>query len=222
LILDLSIRWEFSEIKNLAIRELEKKEIPDSKRIKLYDAYQLDKNILIPRYAALCERDAYLTLEEGEDIGLETALMIAAAREEVRASRLAAGSRSPLSLTVRGAELHDLVRKVFQIAPKSEQYRFIDDYIFLILIMLNHPFSQSNPHHQFQPRLGLHRQISPPPNSTPTNSGGEQSKADERPNSKGRGKQASSSNARGNKNKSKPSVAQGLDGSVVGTVDSGG
>lgn len=80
----------------------------------------MDKSILIPRYAALCERDAPLTLEEGEDIGLETVLMIAGAREEARASRLAAGSRSPLSPTVRGAELHDLVREVFQIAPLSQ------------------------------------------------------------------------------------------------------
>jgi hypothetical protein len=80
----------------------------------------LDKNILIPRYAALCERDTFLTLEEGEDIGLETVLMISVAREKVRASRLAAGSRSPLSPTARSAELHDLVREVFQIAPLSQ------------------------------------------------------------------------------------------------------
>jgi len=119
IILDLAVRWEFREIKNLAVRELEKKEIPDSKRIKLYHANKVDRNILIPRYAALCEREAHLTLEEGQDIGMETVLMIAAGRGEARAQRLASGARSPLSPTIRGVELYDVIKEVFHIVPET-------------------------------------------------------------------------------------------------------
>jgi hypothetical protein len=58
-------------------------------------------------------------LEEAEDIGIKTVVMIGAGREAVRASRLASGARSPLSPTVHGTELHEVVRKVFQITPET-------------------------------------------------------------------------------------------------------
>ena len=117
IILELAVRWEFPEVKDLAVRELEKKEIADSKRIKLYHANQVDPNILIPRYASLCERENPLTFEEAEDIGMKTVVMISAGREAVRASRLASGARSPISPTVHGNELHEVIREVFKIEP---------------------------------------------------------------------------------------------------------
>jgi hypothetical protein len=80
----------------------------------------VDRNILIPRYAALCEREAHLTKEEGEDIGMETVIMICAGRGEARAARLASGIRSPVSPTFRGAELHEVIREVFNIVPVPE------------------------------------------------------------------------------------------------------
>jgi hypothetical protein len=119
-ILELAVRWEFPEVKNLAIRELEKKEMPLSKRIKLYHANYVDRNILIPYYAALCEREAHLTLEEGEDIGMETVLMIAAGRQEVRAQPLASGGRTPMSPTYHGLELHNVVREIFKIPEEDK------------------------------------------------------------------------------------------------------
>jgi hypothetical protein len=73
---------------------------------------------LIPHYAALSEREAHLTFEEGQDIGMETMVMIAACRGEARALRLASGARTPLSPTVSGTELHDVVREVFGIVPE--------------------------------------------------------------------------------------------------------
>jgi len=120
-ILNLAVLWEFPEVKNLAVRELEKKEeIPDSKRIKLYHANGVDRNILIPYYARLCEREAHLTREEGDDIGMETVIMISAGRGEARAARLASGVRSPISPTFHGEELHEVIREVFRIAPVPE------------------------------------------------------------------------------------------------------
>lgn len=117
-ILNLSVRWGFSEVKDLGVRELEKKEMPDSKRIKLYEAYKVDRDILMPHYAALCDRDGPLTLEECEDIGVETMSMIAAVREKVRSSRLTTDGQSAVSLTIRGVD--DVIREVFQIAPPPQ------------------------------------------------------------------------------------------------------
>jgi len=118
-ILGLAVRWDFPEVKDLAIRELEKKiDIPDSKRIKLYHAHHVDRNILIPYYARLCEREAHLTREEGEDIGMETVIMVAAGRGEARAGRLPSGGRSPITPTVQGEELHQVIREIFGISPE--------------------------------------------------------------------------------------------------------
>ena len=115
MILELAVRWEFPEVKNLAIRELEKKDMPDSKRIKLYHANNVDRNILLPYYTALCKREAHLSLEEGQDIGMETVLTIAAGRQEVRASPLASGGRTPISPSYQGVELQNVVREIFKI-----------------------------------------------------------------------------------------------------------
>ena len=121
MILNLAVLWEFPEVKNLAVRELEKKmDISDSKRIKLYHANSVDRNILIPYYARLCEREAHLTREEGDDIGMETVIMISAGRGEARAARLDSGLRSPVSPTFHGDELHEIIREVFKISPISE------------------------------------------------------------------------------------------------------
>ena len=75
---------------------------------------------MIPRYAALCEREAHLTFDEANDLGMETVVMIAACRGEARAARLATGGRSPLTPTFSGNELHDVVREIFRIEPPSD------------------------------------------------------------------------------------------------------
>jgi len=119
-ILKLAERWSFPEVKNLAIRELEQKEMLDVKRIKLYHENNVDRNYLVPRYAALCEREEPLTLAEGMDLGMETTLQIAAGREQAR-SRLPGGARTPMSPTIHGADLHEVVRELFRIAPSSAE-----------------------------------------------------------------------------------------------------
>ena len=116
-ILRLAQRWQFPEVKGLAIRELEKKDILDVRRVKLYQDNEVDRNFLVPRYAALCEREAPLSLTEGVDLGMETALMIARGREDVRSARTASGARSPLTPTVHGPDLDAVIRELFQIKP---------------------------------------------------------------------------------------------------------
>jgi hypothetical protein len=91
------------------------------KRIKLYHDHNVDRNLLIPEYSALCEREEPLTLEEGLDLGMETTLMIARGREEVRSTRLPSGARSPLTPTFHGADLHEVIKELFKIKPWSPE-----------------------------------------------------------------------------------------------------
>jgi len=118
--LKLANRWTFPEVKNLAVRELEKLEFPDLDRIAIYQAYAVDRRLLVPCYARLCEREEPLTLPEGMKLGMETTLMIARAREVSRGSVSPTGARSPTSAHVHGNELHAIVCDLFAIEPQSE------------------------------------------------------------------------------------------------------
>ncbi|KAG6888010.1 hypothetical protein C0992_009923 [Termitomyces sp. T32_za158] len=119
-ILRLAHKWDFLEIKNLVVRELEKLEMADVDRIATYQNHAVDKNYLIPRYAALCEREQPLTLEEGTQLGMATTLMIARAREYARSNPAADGSRSPTTAGIREDEMHGLVRLLFEIQPPAQ------------------------------------------------------------------------------------------------------
>jgi hypothetical protein len=99
----------------------------DVKRIKLYTENQVDQNYLVPCYAALCEREEPLTAEEGLDLGMMDVIRIASAREQARSSRLPSGARSPLSPTIRGKDLHEVIRDVFHIAPVDTGFSFTAD-----------------------------------------------------------------------------------------------
>jgi len=92
----------------------------DVKRIKLYQDNEVDRRLLVPRYAALCEREETLTLEEGFDLGMETTLMIARGREQARSQRLPTGGRSPLTPTAHGSDLIEIVRELFKL-PAGEE-----------------------------------------------------------------------------------------------------
>ncbi|KAF6741282.1 hypothetical protein DFP72DRAFT_292661 [Ephemerocybe angulata] len=114
-ILTLSHRWGFAEVKALAVRELEKKEFSSIDRIVFYQTCEVDRNLLIPHFAAICARESPLTLAEGLKLGMETTLVIASAREYIRAIPHPNGLRSPTTPTVEGEELYDMIRELFNI-----------------------------------------------------------------------------------------------------------
>ncbi|KAK0459130.1 uncharacterized protein EV420DRAFT_304722 [Desarmillaria tabescens] len=120
IILKLADRWCFPEVKNLAVRELEKHLMDDIDRIVVYQKYNVDKHLLIPRYAALCARTETLTLAEGIRLGMETALNIARARECARSPSVD-GLRSPTSVALPSEEMHGIIVDLFSIseAPDS-------------------------------------------------------------------------------------------------------
>ncbi|KAK0226371.1 hypothetical protein IW262DRAFT_1268063, partial [Armillaria fumosa] len=114
IILKLADRWCFPEVKNLAVRELEKHLMDDIERIVVYQKYNVDKHLLIPRYAALCARTETLSLAEGIRLGMETALNIARARECARSPSVE-GLRSPTSVALPDEEMHGLIVDLFSI-----------------------------------------------------------------------------------------------------------
>jgi hypothetical protein len=111
-ILRLAYQWQFAQVYALSVRELEKKVIDHVPKISLYQRYGVDDRYLIPAFAAVCSRPEPLTDDEGEALGLRTALLIARAREVARASPSAEGVRSP---TAAGLGLEDLQLIVYQI-----------------------------------------------------------------------------------------------------------
>lgn len=109
-------------MKNLAVRQLEKLELLDVDRISIYHKYEIDRSLLVPRYAALCEREDPLTLREGLQLGMETTLMIARARELSRANPLPSGARSPRPAGMHFDEMTRLVCELFEVqVPSSHQ-----------------------------------------------------------------------------------------------------
>ena len=117
-ILKLAQQWNFSEVKALALRGLESIRIPDIQKIVIYQTYNVDRSRLQDAYTALTVRDEAITIDEGREVGLETALQIAQAREIARASvfsgRQAGNPRSPANFA--GLELQALINKVFRIS----------------------------------------------------------------------------------------------------------
>jgi hypothetical protein len=116
-ILGLAHHWQFSEVKALVVRELEKQTIPSITKIVIYHRYGVDRNLLLPSYMDLCQRPHSLDLEEAKDLGLETSMMIMTAREIVRKGD---GSTSAAVL-ITGDELKHVIRQIFRFpGPRSD------------------------------------------------------------------------------------------------------
>jgi hypothetical protein len=115
-ILKLSHLWEFTEVKTLALRELERLEIPPLQKIIMYHSYAVDRNLLQEAYTALTVRAEPIAIEEGRELGLETALQLARAREFARAAS-SGGKKSLVNLA--DPELEALIRDLFQLPTRD-------------------------------------------------------------------------------------------------------
>jgi len=118
-ILKLANKWDFTEVKELAVRELQNIQIPPIQKIAIYQTYSIDRNLLQPAFTALTTRDEPITIEEGRELTLETALQLAKTRELARAPVLngkkSGNPRSPVNLA--GLDLDTLIKDVFELPP---------------------------------------------------------------------------------------------------------
>ncbi|KAH9006325.1 hypothetical protein EDB86DRAFT_2873206 [Lactarius hatsudake] len=121
-ILKLAHTWNCIEVKELAIRGLESLQIPALQKVVLYQRYDVDRTRLQTAYTALTVRDEPITIEEGRELGLETSLLLARAREVARApvfgGKGVGNPRSPVNLA--GGELHTIINDIFQLTSASE------------------------------------------------------------------------------------------------------
>ena len=112
----LAHHWQFSEVKALVVRELEKQEIASIYKIVIYHRYNVDRGLLLPSYTDLVSREETLSLEEARDLGLETSLMIMTAREIVRK-----GGAPTSAVNVSPEELKSIIRQLFRFpGPRSD------------------------------------------------------------------------------------------------------
>jgi hypothetical protein len=117
-ILHLANRWSFCNVKELTVRELEKIPIEPVDKIAIYHEYSINKLFLIPAYIAVCKRDKPLTFAEGMQLGMETVLRVADARERARQRAAESGIRSPTFDDFEDSEMESMVKEVFGITSR--------------------------------------------------------------------------------------------------------
>jgi hypothetical protein len=111
-ILRLADKWGFDTIKELATRRLEIKEMDEVDRVGYYQNYGVAPQYHIRHLAVLIQRELPLTIEEGEKLGIRTAMRIARARETARAEKKD-GLRTPTSATLDDDEMKNVVYSIF-------------------------------------------------------------------------------------------------------------
>ncbi|KAG2136384.1 uncharacterized protein EDB93DRAFT_1091806 [Suillus bovinus] len=114
-ILELSTIWQFPEIKQLAIDELQKLNIEPVEKITIYDKYQIDRSLLLSAYKFLCKRASHISEEEGERLRMPTVLRIYEARERAYGGPAENRIRNPISAGAGDEELEKILIDVFSL-----------------------------------------------------------------------------------------------------------
>ncbi|KAG6381999.1 hypothetical protein JVT61DRAFT_630 [Boletus reticuloceps] len=117
-VLKLANRWTFDSVKELSVRELEKLEIEPIEKIAIYHKFNISRLYLVPSYIAVCKRDKSLSFSEGMNLGMETVLRIAEARERLRLQASESGVRSPTFEDFEDNEVETLVREIFNLGSR--------------------------------------------------------------------------------------------------------
>lgn len=88
-------------------------------KIELYQRCKVDSQLLIPSYSALVNRLEPLSIHEGRRLTLETALLIATARECARGKAVESGRHSPTVASVSSEHMVSIITEVFGLANVS-------------------------------------------------------------------------------------------------------
>jgi hypothetical protein len=114
-LLRIAHQWEFIEVKNFAVRELEEFDIEPIQKINLYHANGVDRNLLIPSYTALSVRAESLTFDEGKALGMDLVIQLGAARDRV-------GRNVNTFATLNEGEIGEIVAALFhlRLTPASD------------------------------------------------------------------------------------------------------
>ncbi|KAF9228488.1 hypothetical protein BS17DRAFT_341515 [Gyrodon lividus] len=119
IILHLASRWQFPEVRKLAIRQLEALQLQPVEKIATYKEYKVDNDLLLPSYMALCRSPTLPSPSDGETLTMETVLKIAHAREQSLLSAAADGCASPTSASASDEVLASILADLFGLTPQS-------------------------------------------------------------------------------------------------------
>jgi hypothetical protein len=120
-ILELSTKWQFPDMKKLAVDELQNLEIDPVEKIVTYDKYQVDRSLLIPAYKLLSKRANRMSTEEGEQLKMPTVLGLQEVRERAIRSAAEGGCTSPTSADADDGVLEKLLIEVFNLSATNSQ-----------------------------------------------------------------------------------------------------
>ncbi|KIL00859.1 hypothetical protein PAXRUDRAFT_29486 [Paxillus rubicundulus Ve08.2h10] len=118
-VLRLANRWSFPEVRQLAIRQLEDLQMQPVEKIDTYKKYNVDNDLLLPSYMALCRSPTLPSPSDGEVLTMETVLKLANARERSLLSAAASGCVSPTSASASDEVLERIVADLFGLTPRS-------------------------------------------------------------------------------------------------------
>ncbi|KAG8221237.1 hypothetical protein J3R82DRAFT_1399 [Butyriboletus roseoflavus] len=110
-ILRLATRWEFSRIRELAVRELDALELPPAERISIYNEHGIDGERLLSPYVELCRSPTLPSEAEGHLMQMETLIQVLQAREDAHRKAVELGHESPTSASLEDDALKEIVSK---------------------------------------------------------------------------------------------------------------
>lgn len=120
-VLKLANQWEFVEVKALAIRELQTLPMDPVPRILLYRKYAVNEDHLHKAFTELTIQDEFPNADEARQLGLETVVQLANARERARApvspGNRSGELRSPVTHT--RPQVDDIVKDAFHVTTSS-------------------------------------------------------------------------------------------------------
>jgi hypothetical protein len=117
-IIGYATKWDFPQVKDLAIRHIQTYDMNPISRIRLYQDHQLPEKYLFPLYVQVASREEVLGLEESRILGLETLVLVHQARERLRSSPAPANNRmlSPIRTDLKPTDVIDIVSATFNIS----------------------------------------------------------------------------------------------------------
>ena len=120
-ILQLSTRWLFPKITELAVRELEALRLPPAEMISICNRYGIDDERLLDSYVELCKSPTLPTEADGNLMEMGTLINILQAREDAQRKADELGHESPTSASLEDSTLREILSKFFRkgLDPRS-------------------------------------------------------------------------------------------------------
>ncbi|KAF9268516.1 hypothetical protein L218DRAFT_940427 [Marasmius fiardii PR-910] len=126
-ILRLADMWCFTEVKALAVRELQKLDMLDVDRIALYQDCAVDEEHIFLLILRLCQRDYNLTYPEAQKVGMSTAVLVYQGREILRAAP-GSGGKSPLPTGFDEQEAQQTLRDLLKDSSALRQPKTLNGF----------------------------------------------------------------------------------------------